>query len=120
MKAMVLLLAGLLAGCAFQRAEIASRAKSQMVGMSKKELLLCAGAPSRSERVDDLEVLTYSHEGDRVVSLIGNHAIGHARNCEVSFALLNGVVQRVDYRGRTGSLLTQGEQCAFVVEGCVH
>ncbi len=42
------------------------------------------------------------------------------RYCEVTFVLDNGVVKKVNYQGRTGGLISKGEQCAFVVENCVR
>lgn len=38
-----------ISGCVFQRAQIASRAQSELVGTSKKDLLLCAGHCAKSE-----------------------------------------------------------------------
>ena len=34
--------------------------------------------------------------------------------------MMNGRVNRVNYVGPTGGLLTPGEQCAYVVQACVH
>lgn len=115
-------------GCTFQRAGLASRAQTELVGMSKKELLSCAGVPVRQERVDDLEFLTYSGGGDSVGAAVATStspstaiATGKRthRYCEVTFVLKDGVVQKVNYQGRTGGLLTKGEQCAFIVENCL-
>ena len=118
----------MLCGCAIQRAEIASRAQTELVGMSKKDLLLCAGVPLRQERVEDLEFLSFAGGGDSVGSAVATStssstaiAVGKSthRYCEATFVLKNGIVQKVNYQGRTGGLLTKGEQCAFIVENCV-
>jgi hypothetical protein len=115
-------------GCAIQRAEIASRAQTELVGISKKDLLLCAGVPLRQERVEDLEFLSFAGGGDSVGSAVATStspgtvvAVGKSthRYCEATFVLKNGIVQKVNYQGRTGGLLTKGEQCAFIVENCV-
>jgi len=42
------------------------------------------------------------------------------RYCEVTFVLQNNIVQKVNYSGRTGGLITEGEQCAFVIDNCVQ
>ncbi len=114
--------------CAVQRAEIASRAQVELIGMSKKDLLLCAGVPLRQERAEDLEFLTFAGGGDSVGSAVATGtspntaiAVGKSahRYCEATFVLKNGAVQKVNYQGRTGGLLTKGEQCAFIVENCV-
>jgi hypothetical protein len=117
-----------MAGCAFRRAAIANRAQTELVGMSKKDLFLCAGVPLRQERVEDLEFLTFAGGGDSVgsataISTSPDTAVAFGRStrryCEATFVLKNGVVQKVNYQGRTGGLLTKGEQCAFIVEDCV-
>jgi hypothetical protein len=125
----VLLGAALASGCAVQRAEIANRAQSEMIGKSKKDLLGCAGVPLRQERVDDLEFLTFGGGGDSVgtavvTSTSPSTAVASGKSahryCEATFVLKDGVIQRVNYQGRTGGLLTKGEQCAFIVENCVR
>lgn len=96
--------------------------------MSKKELLTCAGVPLRQERIDDLEFLSFAGGGDSVgvgvaTSTSPTTAVAEGRSarryCEATIVLQNGVVQKVNYQGRTGGLLTKGEQCAFIVENCL-
>src|ERR1700687_184224 len=110
-------------GCAaHHRAETATRAQNELIGMSKKNLLSCAGVPQRQDRVDDLEFLTFSGGGDGVGGAVVTQTspsravvTGRAnrRSCDATFVLKDGVVQKVNYQGRTGGLLTKGEQCAF-------
>lgn len=119
-------------GCAggkFHRTEVAQEAKSSLVGMNKKDLYLCAGVPVRQEKVDNLEFLTYESGGDSTGVGLGtatssSTGIGivasHKRYCVVTFVLSEGIVQKVNYQGRTGGFATQGEQCAFVVEPCLQ
>ncbi len=129
-KLILIVLCGLaLCGCAVQqRAEVAGRAQTEMVGMSKKDLFLCAGVPVRQERVEDLEFLSYAGGGDNVGGAVAMNtssntavAVGRSnrRYCEATFVLKDNVVQKVNYQGRTGGVLTKGEQCAFIVENCV-
>lgn len=124
--AVVLVIA--ITGCSFQRANLATRAQTELVGMAKKDLLFCAGVPIRQERVDNLEFLTYSGGGDSVgvaVATSTSHSTAIAtgkrthRYCEATFILKDGIVQKVNYQGRTGGLLTEGEQCAFIIENCL-
>ena len=89
-----------------------------MVGMSKKDLFLCAGTPLKQETVDDLEFLTYRGSRDSLgAGVVSTH--DHDRYCEVTFVMKDGVIQKVNYQGRIGGLVTGDEQCAFVVEKCV-
>jgi hypothetical protein len=118
----------LLSGCGkFQRAETASRAQTELIGMSKKDLFLCTGVPMRQERVEDFEFLSYSGGGDSVgvgvITATSSSAVGVSsrkhRYCEVTFVLKNEKVTKINYSGRTGGFATKGEQCAFVVENCL-
>lgn len=130
-KTIVALIALELSGCTvgkFHRAEVAQDAKTSLIGMSKKDLYLCAGVPIRQEKVDNLEFLTYESGGDSTGVGIGTStsfstAVGvvssHKRYCVVTFVLSEGVIQKVNYQGRTGGFATEGEQCAFVVEPCL-
>jgi hypothetical protein len=105
------------------------RQKINLVGMTKKDLYFCAGVPSRQEKVDNLEFLTYESGGDSTGVGIGtttsySTAIGvvssHKRYCVVTFVLSEGTIQKINYQGRTGGWATEGEQCAFVVEPCLR
>lgn len=110
-----LFLSVVIAGCAaHQRAKMAERAPSELVGLSKVDLLSCAGVPVRSEKIDNMEFLTYSGSGD-------SKGFFHRRQhyCEVTFTLKDGVVQKVSYAGNTGSYFTKGEQCAYVIAPCL-
>ena len=42
----IVALCAALGACAFQRAEIAQDARTQMVGLSKEQVLACMGAPA--------------------------------------------------------------------------
>ncbi|MDZ4383303.1 MAG: hypothetical protein U0937_01530, partial [Thermodesulfovibrionia bacterium] len=97
--------------------------------MSKRDLLSCAGVPVRQERADDLEFLTYAGGGDSqsvgyVTKTSPSSAVAiskrHQRYCEATFILKDGIVQKINYQGRTGGILTKGEQCAFIVENCLE
>ena len=116
-------------GCAhLHRAELANRAKTELIGLSKKELYLCAGVPNRQDHIEDLEFLTYVGGGDNTgvglgTTVTNNVAVGAVssqhRYCEVTFVLQNGVVHKINYQGRTGGWASEGEQCAFVVRNCL-
>jgi len=85
-------------------------------------------APSE-ERIDGLEFLTFGGGGDSVGTAVATStspntavAVGKSahRYCEATFVLKDDIIQCVNYQGRTGGLLTKGEQCAFIVENCVR
>lgn len=112
-----------LSGCALHRARVARTAERQLIGLPEEELLQCAGAPAQEKRTGSLSFLTYHGGGDAVAFAQGQSQSGTAtiqhRYCDATFTLRNGRVTDLQYRGRTGGLLTRDEQCAFVVEDCV-
>ena len=71
-NASFVLLTVALAGCAaHHRAETARRAQTDLVGYTKAQILSCAGAPTRSERSQDIEVMTYVGGGDSAGAVVG-------------------------------------------------
>jgi hypothetical protein len=115
-----------LGACASQ---VDARAQRELLGMSKKELLSCAGTPHRQDRVEDWEYLTYvgggNSNGDAsAVQTPPSTAPGpRASNqpyCEATFLVKDGVVARVNYQSRTGGVTTKGEPCEFLIEKCVR
>jgi hypothetical protein len=114
-----------LAACAIQRAQVADQARQTMIGLTKEQLLACAGPPANQAAVGQTEVWSYnSGNGRSDVVVTGNQFIATAnasqRFCTVNVAMTNGRVSGVNYTGPTGGLLTQGEQCAFAVQSCTH
>ncbi len=102
-------------GCSVhKRVKMAERAPSELVGLSKADLLSCAGVPVRSEKVDDLEFLTYKSGGTR------GFFCRSGRYCEVTFTLQNSIVEKVTYTGNTGGRFSQGEQCAYAIASCLQ
>ena len=48
-----------------ERAELAERAKTELIGMSKVDLLTCAGVPERSVIEGEIEFLSYTATSGR-------------------------------------------------------
>jgi hypothetical protein len=140
-----LLLLTVLCGCAVQRAETAKSAKVAMVGMTKEQVLACAGPPAGKAAEGSTEVWSYP-SGNGAVSTYSTASttsqgtafgtsrfataygttsgwgVSHSqqRFCVVNVVMTGGTVAAVNYNGPTGGLLTQGEQCAFAVQNCVR
>jgi hypothetical protein len=126
----------LVSGCAIQRAQLAGDAKTQMIGKSKEQVLACMGIPHGKAAEGTTEVWSYnsgngytegfgsssvSASGGRgYASLFGtSSSVSQSRFCTVNVTMMNGRVQALNYTGPTGGLLTEGEQCAFVLKNCV-
>jgi hypothetical protein len=120
----IVALGAALCGCAFQRAEIAQDARTQMVGLSKEQVLACMGAPASKAAEGSTEVWGYaSGNGMTVASAsydrYGGTAVSSSRFCNINIVMTSGRVTAVNYTGPTGGLLTAGEQCAYAVNACV-
>jgi hypothetical protein len=120
----IVVLCAMLGGCALQRAEIAQDARTQMVGMSKEQVLACMGAPANKATEGTTDVWGFnSGNGMTVVNAsydrYGGTAIGSSRFCNINIVFAGGQVSAINYTGPTGGLLTAGEQCAYSVDACV-
>jgi outer membrane protein assembly factor BamE (lipoprotein component of BamABCDE complex) len=114
-----------LAGCSFQRAQVAADAQTAMVGMSKEQVLACMGPPINKAAEGATEVWSYASGNGRTdVDAVGGRgwAAGTEtkRFCTVNVTMASGRVSRINYVGPTGGLLTQGEQCAFALSNCLQ
>lgn len=116
-----------LAACSVGRANLAQEARTQMVGMSRDALVACAGPPDRMVSDDNQELFIYETGTPDYDAMVGRDpgpvqqvtGTGSPRYCEATIMLRDGRVRSVSYRGDTGGLMTQGEACASIVEGCV-
>lgn len=123
MRAWPVLMALVLGGCAFQRAQIAQDARGAMVGLSREQVLACMGPPVNKAAEGATEVWSYdSGNGMQIASISGDRfgstAVSSQRFCKVNVVMTGGAVSAVNYSGPTGGLLTGGEQCAFAVQAC--
>ena len=78
-----------------------------MIGLTKEQLLACAGPPANQAAVGQTEVWSYnSGNGQSDVVVTGNQFIATAnasqRFCTVNVAMTNGRVSSVNYTGPTG------------------
>ncbi|MBK1842654.1 hypothetical protein JHL17_35195 [Azospirillum sp. YIM B02556] len=131
--------AGALGGCANPAADEALVAQTALIGMPKETLLSCAGVPERQATVDNRDFFTY--RSSRLVSYPSPPPIGYyggwgwphygygygwpsygyevsSFDCEATFSLRNGVVERVVYGGATGGSARLG-QCYAIVQNCM-
>jgi hypothetical protein len=125
---MAVLAAATVTACGIQRSERAEVAQTQLVGMTKEKILSCMGPPQRSAAVGATEVWTYGSggqsvgvasavSGSNVASAVGVSAF---RYCVVDVVMRNDVVERVNYSGRAGGLLSPHAECSYAVENCLH
>lgn len=116
-----------LGGCVIQRTEQAAQAKQQLVGMTPAQIVMCMGPPHQKVTEAGIEVWSYQSGG--AVNSYGNSLGGdgyrassgtsEVRDCTINLLFDSGSVSKVQYLGNTGGLLSKGEQCAYIVSGCV-
>lgn len=78
-------------------------ATAQLQGLSRGQVLACAGAPSREAADGNVGVMTYSTF--RAFN-------GSATNCDVSLTMIDGAVTRVTYAGLRGL-------CQMALKNCL-
>jgi hypothetical protein len=128
----VILLSLAMGACSIQRSRIATQAKETMVGMNKEQVLACMGGPGQRTSVGQTEVWSYASGGDsagistggRIDQLQNGGGLGLAfvahRYCVVNVVMTDGVVDKVNYSGRTGGPLSPDEQCEFAIRNCIQ
>ncbi|HYA73889.1 MAG TPA: hypothetical protein VEF36_12110 [Roseiarcus sp.] len=114
-----------LAGCE-ERPEVDQIAQQSMIGLSKKKILACMGAPARRVTTGSTEVWTYASgylrtEGPAwAIGLnLGAPPFGPSGSCNVKVVMTNSRVSQVAYSAADGSGPPPGQQCIFAVENCV-
>jgi hypothetical protein len=97
-----------------------------MIGLSKKKIRVCMGAPAKRVVIGSTEIWTYSSgylwtEGPAwAVGLnLGAPPFGPRGPCNVEVIMTNSRVSQVTYSAAGGGYLPLGQQCIFAVENCV-
>ncbi|WP_448205906.1 hypothetical protein [Azospirillum sp. sgz302134] len=127
---------GAIGACANPAADQAIFAQNALIGLPKQTLLSCAGVPDRQATSGNLEFFTY-HSG-RLVSYPawggyggywwpyygygpgwpGGYYDVASIDCEATFTLRNGVVERIVYGGASSGSSRLG-QCYTIVQNCL-
>ena len=107
--ASVMLLA--LAACTSGRVATVNEAQSQMIGMSKEQILRCMGPPHSSYVVgSSTEVWAYNSAAQNASA---------APACIVNVMMQDSQVIDIDYRP-IGGFLKKDKQCSYAVEKCIN
>lgn len=97
-----------------------------MLGLSRADVVACAGVPDMDEERDGQEVLTYRQDApvqgplDLKGPLSLELSIGGHGTCRASVAIRGGRVVRVTYSGPSATLEGRDGACAGVVRGCLR
>ena len=116
-----------LAGCSVEEANRVQESRSSLVGMSRADLYLCAGFPSKREQVDATrEMLTYEVGGGQgsglnlTLPVVGAlNLTGAAGYCRATFELVDAHVTRVGFSGDKDLPAAPDALCAPAIKACV-
>jgi hypothetical protein len=119
--------ASLLDGCAYQDARVARQAEQNLVGTSVADLDLCAGLPTKTEKVGQgVEMRSYetaaaTNSGVTLSFPVigGGLNLGNGGYCHATFEVVDGRVTALRYAGDTGEAGARGALCAPIVRGCL-
>jgi hypothetical protein len=117
-----------LSGCAVKEAETAKDARATLVGLTEKEMTLCAGFPAKAESVKGTTIWMYEHGATNpsgipmpTVTLPVGGDVTAASNgyCRVQLRFARGKVAEVSYAGATEIWGVQDAVCAPFVRNCI-
>ncbi|NHN88984.1 hypothetical protein [Acetobacter conturbans] len=112
----------MLAGCS----TIPDRARHEMVGLTRPDLVACAGIPDQEETRDGQEVLVWKIEktdgGSLSVSMPFDMSLtfSSSGSCHVIASLRGNKVMRLAYTGPARTWLGADAVCAPVLRACVQ
>lgn len=105
---------------------VAHKARTDLIGLTRPELLSCAGVPDAAETRDGQEVLVWKQDqnvdGGVSIStpfLIGVSIAGRG-TCHFVATLRDGKVSRVSYTGPSQTLYGPLAACEPLIRDCEH
>lgn len=116
----------LLEGCAAKDAEMASLAKTGLLGMSEADAQACLGAPDQRSTLDKTKILTYYSASTSNRGLTfnlpysGTLNLGGGGYCHTTVRIDDNRVTSINYTGETDAGLAENAYCAPAVRTCVR
>jgi hypothetical protein len=116
-------------GCAVHDADLALRGKSELVGLQKNDLLMCAGHPANEDTIPGGKIWMYEHANvDQSVitvaptlPLVGTAVTPpSAGYCRVQFRIMRDKVTEVSYAGATDEWGRRDAGCAPIIRNCIE
>ncbi len=113
-----------------RRDDVASAAKTRMIGLSKEDVLACMGPPKKKSSEGTTDVWQYFSSDGQSTQDWGTfkpkgYSYGLSRgsyiknHCTVNVVMKDGFVKAVNYLGPSGTLLfTDKDQCGYAVAAC--
>lgn len=119
----------LLSGCAIKNAQIALRGKSELVGLSERDVLMCAGHPTNEDTIPGGKIWMFEHSEaasggftiQPVLPLAGAQVSQpNGGYCRVQFRFASGRVAEISYAGATDVWGRKDAVCAPIIENCLN
>jgi outer membrane protein assembly factor BamE (lipoprotein component of BamABCDE complex) len=117
-------------GGSLRRDDNAARAKTQMIGMSKEDVLSCMGPPKKKATEGATDVWSYlstDGQGNSVSDTYKPTGYSHTnsshnkRFCTINVVMKEGVVTRINFLGPTATnFFNTNDQCGYAVAACVN
>lgn len=105
---------------------IPNRARHELVGLTRADLVSCAGIPDQDEIRDGQEVLVWRQDQpvqgplDLKTPFSFELSLGGHGTCHVVATLRSGFVHRIAYSGPSATLQGPNAACGPVVRGCMQ
>jgi hypothetical protein len=119
------LLVLMMSACA-ERPEVDQIVQEDMIGLSKRDILACMGAPARRHALGEgTEIWTYAvgtttSDSPPWAAGLNFSALPPPAPCDVRIVMTNAHVSQVGYEMPDGRALLSGRQCTFAVEACAR
>ena len=102
------------------------RAKHDLIGMDRSDLIACAGVPDDAATLPDGEVLQWRQDQQvqGPLTLKGPFSLeldlsGHG-TCHFVARIRNGLVIQVEYTGPSNTFLGKYAACTSLINACLH
>jgi len=119
-----------LASCAAEQAEMAAKARSDLVGLSQSTIRMCAGLATKVEKDRSGDIWMYEHGTSSpggfasptlVAPIVGGVQLNQPNGyCRVQLRFVNNRVAEVQYAGETDIMGARDAACAQMVRTCLE
>lgn len=118
----------LLPACAMTASRDVELARQSLLGLSRADLYVCAGFPTKRERIDVVrEMLSYELRGNQgsglnvTLPIVGDLSFtGGSGYCHATFELIDARVTRVGFAGDKDVPAGPGAVCAPLIRECLR
>jgi hypothetical protein len=128
-RALLAVPAAAVAGCIPVGFATVQQARTQMLGLDRNEVRMCAGFPTKTYTEKNLEIWSYEKTAPPAAGLSlpvlpmtlgASMTLNGGGDCRLQLMFQNGKVTRIAYAVANSSVSGQNERCAPLVSECVR